>query len=72
MNIRRTIATVAIAGGSLLLSSAPAFAGSETGDTLSNTGTSGSSQNALLFVGGAGVAAGTMLVLVRRKAGARA
>jgi len=72
MNIRRTLATVAIAGGSLLLTSAPAFAGSETEDTLSNTGASGGSQNALLLVGGAGIAAGAMLVVVRRKAGARA
>jgi hypothetical protein len=74
MKIRHSLATVAIAGGALLLSSAPAFAGSSGGSesTLANAGSNGNAQNALVFAGGAGVIAGGALVLVRRRSGARA
>ena len=74
MKIRHSLATVAIAGGALLLSTAPAFAGSSGGSdsTLANTGSSGHAQNSLVLAGGAGVLAGGALVLVRRRNGARA
>jgi LPXTG-motif cell wall-anchored protein len=73
MTLRRAISSVAIVGGSLLLSPAPAFAGTGGGeDTLPTTGSNGHAQNSLVVGGAIALVAGGSLVLVRRKGSARA